>query len=160
MAEKKVDASAAGCLARLFTLMGIFLFGSALFNQIRNFSGDGVGFDITGALIPGLVLLAIGGSLRRRANASKPDQGRVQIPLKPPPKSPPSQLTPPPKTKAPPTTKPPVLDIPELPKVEEIHQPGELPALEDLSLDDFEADKPMSSEERIRLAKERYRKKP
>lgn len=160
MAEKKVDASAAGCLASVFTLMGFFLFGSALFNQIQNFSGDGVGFDISGALIPGLVLLAIGGSLRRRAKAGKPDDGRVQIPLKPAPQSPTAQQPPPPKPKVPPRTTPVVVAIPELPEIEEIHRPGELPAVEDLSLEDFELEKPMSSEERIRLAKEKYRKKP
>ncbi len=161
MAEKKVDASAAGCLARVFTLMGIFLLGSALFNQIQNFSGgDGVGFDISGAMIPGLVLLFIGGSFRRRAKAAKSDGGQVQIPLKPPPQSPPVPQTPPVKPKAAPRTAPPIVEIPELPAVEEVYRPGDLPAVEDLSLEDFEPGKPMSSEERIRLAKEKYRNKP
>jgi hypothetical protein len=53
-----------------------------------------------------------------------------------------------------------VAKIPELPPVEEIHGPGELPAVEDLTLEDFESvDKPMSSEERLRIAKEKYRKR-
>jgi hypothetical protein len=160
MAEQKVEVNAAGCLGRVFTLLGIFLFGSALFRQVLNFSGDGVGFELSGVLIPGLVLLAMGSSLRRRANASKPNQGQVQIPIKTPPRRSPAKQAPATAPKTQPKAAPPVAKIPELPPVEEIHGPGELPAVEDLTLEDFESvDKPMSSEERLRIAKEKYRKR-
>ncbi len=158
---RKVDTSAAGCLSSLFTLLGFFLFGSALFNQFQEFTGDGGGFELSGALIPGLVLLAMGGSLRRRANAAKqPDENQVRIPLKPPPQSTPSQQVQTSKPKPRPPVTPPVVEIAGLPEVEEVHEPGALPAVEDLRLEDFEPEKPMTSEERLRIAKEKYRKKP
>ncbi|HEY5890791.1 MAG TPA: hypothetical protein VIW94_08850 [Acidimicrobiia bacterium] len=157
---RKVDTSAAGCLASLFTLLGFFMFGAALFNQFQEFTGDGVGFELSGALIPGLVLLAMGGSLRRRANAAKPDEKQVRIPLKPPPQSTPPQQMQASKPTPRPQVTPPVVQIAGLPEVEEVHEPGALPAVEDLRLEDFEPEKPMTSEERLRIAKEKYRKKP
>ena len=176
---KKTDASAAGCLASLFTILGTFLFGSAIFSQFQSFSGDGFGFDLNGGVIPGLVLLAMGGSLRRKAKAAKPDEGQVRIPLKTPPQSPqpqqtqtskpkPKPPTTPPRTTppqtapqtTPPQTTPPEVLIPGLSGVEETPEPVALRAIEELSLEDFEPDRPMTSDERLRIAKEKYQRKP
>lgn len=168
MAEKSPEQAAAGCLGRFLTIVGFVLFALSIANEVRGFDGDGFGFELNGGIIPGLALMFIGRAIRRRAPQAE-SQGRIQIPVKPPPPQnrPVPKIptkAPPPKT-SPPPPPPPVVEIPELPVVEEVHRPGELPAVQDLEISDFElgeldSGKPMSSEERLARAKERYRKKP
>lgn len=155
MADTNASQSGAGCLARVFTIIGAFLLVSTVAAQVRGFSDGRAEFELTGGIIPGLVLLAMGTSLRRRARSTSGEEGRVPIPLKTTPVTSPAKVKAPP----PPPPAPPVLEIPELPPVDETYRPGELPALDELDLDDFDPGKPMSSEERIRIAKEKYRKK-
>jgi hypothetical protein len=162
MAENKPDSSGSGCLAVLFTFMGFGLIAAYLFSQVQNFS-SGFGFQVTGAIFPALVLIGVGRAFAKRARSSTSSEP-VRIPMKPtsgkgpvrptisvPKKAPPSDVP----TQVP---TPPMVVIPELPEVEEVYEPGVLPAVGDLDLSDFEPGRPLSSEERIRLAKEKYKK--
>lgn len=152
MAEEKTGPDGRGCLALVFTLMGMALIAFNVFNQFQNSSGGRFNFQFTGAFVPGLVLIAMGRALGRRSRASS-RSGSDQIPAKPP-----AVKKPAPPPPAPKQAPPPIVVIPELPDVEEVHQQGALPAVEDLELSDFKPDRPLSSEERIRLAKEQYKK--
>lgn len=161
MTDKSPQAVVGGCLSRVFTLFGLFLFLSAVVAAVREFNGPGAGLEITGAFVPALILLAMGRLIKRRVDqvAEVPD-AQIPRPQRPTPSPPPADVVVPrPAEERTPKARPEPVDIPELPTVEPTHHPGELPAVEDLGIRDFEPPKPMSSEERIRKAREKFNKK-
>jgi hypothetical protein len=165
VAEKRPEQVIGGCLARVFTIVGFAILVGTLINAFRTFNRDGFGFELTGAFIPGLILLIMGAAIRRRVgNMERPDK---QIPAPRPLNT--DRKDEPAKTPIPrvgsaeprkrPTPPPAEFDVPELPTIEPVHDPGELPAVEDLTMDDFKATAPKSSDEMIKEARRRFNKK-
>lgn len=155
-----------GCLARVFTIIGFAILIGTLINAFASFDGDGVGFEITGAFLPGFIFLFMGAAIRRRVK--KMDESDKQIPAPRPlntdrksrkeqrPQIPRLDQEVPERRRPAPRAE---VDVPELPTVEPVHEPGQLPAVEDLTMEDFKAAAPRSSEEMIKEARRRFNKK-
>lgn len=174
------EEKAKGCFTRLAILFGLFWLGAILVTVFTRIDGNGGGFEIVGSIFPILFFFLVAGLIRRRieqskATARKSPRGRPTGSSRPKPTPPiiPGRPTTGPGPSAPPTPPPtasptladglrgedPSRPIPELPPIEAPFEPGELPAFEALELADFEPPKPMSSEERLRQAREKYMKK-
>jgi hypothetical protein len=163
------QAAATGCLSRVFTLVGLFWVGAIGFGVLRDLD-SGFDPDLTGALFPAIAFLFAGSVMRRRAREAKARVDSYSAPSTPAgthrattrPPSAERGLTPTPiaipRAEAP-KKKSPDRPVPELPPIEPIPDPGKLPAIDSLELSDFEPGKPMSSEERIKRAREKYQKK-
>jgi hypothetical protein len=172
MAEKDTARGCFNRLAILFSVFWLVAIGVALFTRIDS---NGAGLEITGSFLPLLVFFAVVGLIRRRAaqsrsrssnSTSSPGQSSRQ----PAPPSIPGRPTTTTTKPSPPPTSTRDLrttdeklelnrPIPELPPLEPEPEPGELSALEALKLEDFEPSKPMSSEERLRQARQKYLKR-
>lgn len=182
MAEEP-NGAARGCFSRLAMLFGLFwlvAIGIAFFTQI---DAGGSGFEITGSFLPIFIFFTILGLARRRVNQTKQTGDKRRAPGRPtaPPSPSKTPSTPPiipgrptPPIEAAPAPRPPTFPLsqPSPQRVEPIRpvvpDPGlagtdaeqrDLEALEKLELGDFEAPKPMSSEERLRAAREKYLKR-
>jgi hypothetical protein len=156
MVDRSAQAAVGGCLARVFSLFGFFLLVSGIFATIRNLDAPGGGIEFTGALLPGLALIAMGRLIRRRVNrsaASELDGGPIPSPT---PRTRVDQPSPAP----PPTT--PIRPVPNaIAEVLEDEPVDEgLEAIEDLDIDDFKPGQQLSSEERIKRARDKYQKRP
>ena len=164
-----VQAAATGCLSRVFTLVGLFWAGAIVFGVIRNLD-SGFDADLTGAIFPALAFLFAGGVMRRRAREARVRADTFSAPTTP---TGTHRATTKPTTTIERTPTPtPILaesresakkmperPVPELPPLEPAPDPGKLPAIESLEMSDFEPGKALSSEERIRMAREKYSKK-
>jgi hypothetical protein len=163
------QAAATGCLSRVFTLVGLFWLGAIGFGVLRNLD-SGFDTDLTGALFPAIAFLFAGSVMRRRAREAKARGDSFSAPSTPsgthrattrPPsaeRGPTPTPIPTPSAEAPKKERP-DRPVPELPPIEPIPDPGKLPAIDSLEISDFEPGKPMSSEERIKKAREKYQKK-
>jgi hypothetical protein len=163
------QAAATGCLSRVFTLVGLFWVGAIGFGVLRDLD-SGFDPDLTGALFPAIAFLFAGSVMRRRAREAKARGDSFSAPSTPtgthrattrPPSADRGHTPTPiaiPSAEAP-KKKSPDRPVPELPPIEPIPDPGKLPAIDSLELSDFEPGKPMSSEERIKRAREKYQKK-
>lgn len=93
MADRNVNP--VGCLGRVLTLLGIVWIGIIILGSIGLFSEFGMTGDflagIGGSIIPGLLLLAAGRGLRRRA---KTMEGQPDPVIAPPPGSDPAKRVP------------------------------------------------------------------
>lgn len=169
MTDDRAQNVVAGCLGRVFTLLGFF-WGAAVVASAIGFISEGdLPFETIGVFIPAVILIGLGRAIRRRARPSSgPDTAEnrartraksgSQIPA-PPKRVPPQSTTSPEPVEVQSKPRP---EIPELPTVEPVHDPGELPGVTDLSMEDFETDqdRPMTSQELIDRARERFNKKP
>jgi hypothetical protein len=163
------QAAATGCLIRVFTLIGLFWLGAIGFDVLRNLD-SGFDTDLTGALFPAIAFLFAASVMRRRAKEARARGDSFSAPSTPtgthkattrPPsaeRGPTPTPTVAPRPEAP-KKKAPGRPIPELPPIEPIPDAGNLSAIDNLEISDFEPGKPMSSEERIRQAREKYLKK-
>lgn len=163
--------AATGCLSRVFTLVGLFWAGAIVFGVVRNLD-SGFDTDLTGAIFPALAFLFAGNVMRRRAReaATKADTfsapttptGTHRATTKPTTvelgESPAPYV--PSATESAKRKEQPKRPVPELPPLEPAPDPGKLPAIENLEMSDFEPGQALSSEERIRMAREKYSKKP
>ncbi len=166
--NEKVQAAATGCLSRVFTLIGLFWAGAIAFGVIRNLD-SGFDTDLTGAIFPAIAFLFAGNVMRKRAREARNKADTFSAPTTPtgthrattkPPTIEPGQT---PTPYIPPSSQPakktqPERPVPELPPLAPAPDPGKLPAIEKLKVSDFEPGKALSSDERIRLARERYSK--
>lgn len=165
----KVQASATGCLSRVFTAVGLFWAAAIAFGVLRNLN-SGFDTDLTGAIFPALAFLFAGNVMRKRAREARSRADTFSAPTTP---TGTHRATTKPTTTIERTPTPtPILgesrestkkrperNVPELPPLEPAPDPGKLPAIEKLEMSDFEPGKALSSEERIRLAREKYSKK-
>ena len=164
-----VQAAATGCLSRLFTLLGLFWLGAISLGVLRNLD-SGFDTDMIGTLFPAIAFLFAGSVMRRRAREAKARGDSFSAPSTPAGTH--RATTRPPLAERGPTPTPiatpsadapkkqrPDRPVPELPPIEPIPDPGKLPAIDSLELSDFEPGKPLSSEERIKMAREKYLKK-
>lgn len=180
---KQIEAvqASAGCLARIFTLIGLFWLGSIVVASINAYQSGG-DFAITGSFIPALVFLFAARVIRRRATEeaakaipakSKPSQpvggtttskgSNPERPIaapsptsdKPKPRAPDKQGPSTQKT-TPPPPQPlvPPASIPPKPRSQPSPKPTSQPSRE--TVDD--AARPLSSEEMIKRAKARYKR--
>lgn len=163
-----VQASATGCLSRVFTAIGLFWAGAVAIGVIRNLD-SGFDTDLTGAIFPALAFLFAGNVMRKRAREARA-RDTFSAPTTP---AGTHRATTKPTTAMESTPDPiPILGesresakkkperpVPELPPLEPAPDPGKLPAMDKLEMSDFEPGKALSSEERIRLAREKYSKK-
>ncbi len=174
MAEKEPARGCFNRLAVIFVLLWIVAIGIAVFTRI---DGNGFGFELTGSFLPFFIFFAIFSLIRRSAQSrsrssrptpKKPTGQTSQMPT--PPKIP-GKKNPSTPVKAPAPKPPPLRDprtdaeklelnrpIPELPPLEPEPESGEIAALESLELEDFKPPKPMSSEEMLKQAREKYLK--
>lgn len=163
--------AATGCLSRILTLIGLFWVGVIVFDLIDTLRFGG-NFEITGGFIPALAFLVAGRAMARRAKeaaarsdtfvapntpagthraTTKEQQGAVGVPTPMPVADRPELEQPKPRPK--PANRP----VPELPPIEPAPDAGQLQAIEELDITDFQPEeKPMSSEERLRLAREKF----
>lgn len=178
MTERDEAKRSKGCLGSVALLFGLLWIGLLFASSVFRFDGGGFNFESTRAFLPILFFFVLASVLRRRAGSSskrssRPPQtlGRPPVtrqgekknsaPAPTPPLPPGSKpassnpLPPPPSAKTAPRSRP----IPELPPVEPVHEPGELPAVEALEIEDFLPTKPLSSEERLQMAREKFLKK-
>lgn len=164
-----VQAAATGCLSRVFTLVGLFWAGAIAFGVIRNLD-SGFDTDLTGAIFPALAFLFAGNVMRKRAREARSRSDTFSAPTtptgthrattKPTPIDVAQTPTPyVPSSREPEKKRQPERPVPELPALEPAPDPGKLPAIDSLEISDFEPGKALSSEERIRLAREKYSKK-
>ncbi|CAN5859549.1 hypothetical protein BH23ACT4_BH23ACT4_09690 [soil metagenome] len=167
--NENVQAAATGCLSRVFTLVGLFWAGAIAFGVLRNLD-SGFDTDLTGAIFPALAFLFAGNVMRRRAREARSRADNFSAPTTPTgthrattkPKSVEAGQSPTPyvpSSREPAKKKQPDRPVPELPALEPAPDPGKLPAIESLEISDFEPGKALSSEERIRLARQKYSKK-
>ena len=167
--KDSVQAAATGCLSRVLTLAGLFWAGAIAFAVVRNLDS---GFDtnLTGAIFPALAFLFAGNVLRRRAQEARRRSDTFSAPTTPTgthratTKRPKIERGPTPvpiaiPSEAAPKTAMPGRLIPELPPLEPVPDPGKLPAIDSLEMSDFEPGKALSSDERLRIAREKYLKK-
>jgi hypothetical protein len=164
------QAAATGCLSRVFTLVGLFWVGAIAFAVVRNLD-SGFDTDLTGAIFPALAFLFAGNVMRRRAreastradtfSAPTTPTGTHRATTKPTMKERGPTPTPyvPASTESTKKKKQPDRPVPELPPLDPVPDPGKLSAIDNLEMSDFEPGKPLSSEERIRIAREKYLKK-
>ena len=164
-----VQAAATGCLSRVFTLIGLFWAGAIAFAVVRNLD-SGFDTDLTGAILPALAFLFAGNVMRRRAQEARSRADTFSAPTTPTgthrattkPTAIERGSTPTPipilgESKPAPTKKsPPERPIPELAPAPD---PGKLTGIDNLEMSDFEPGKALSSDERIRIAREKYSKK-
>lgn len=177
MTERDQEKRSRGCLGTIALLFGLFWIGAIFAVAVFRSDGGGFNFESSGAFLPILIFFVLASVVRRRVGSSskrssRPPQtlGRppatsqgksANRPAPTPPKLPGSQpaksvpLPPPPSAK----TAPQVRSVPGLPPVEPVHEPGELPAVDALQIEDFLPSKPLSSEERLQKAREKYLKK-
>ncbi|MEX0795109.1 MAG: hypothetical protein WEB67_05400 [Acidimicrobiia bacterium] len=165
-----VQAAATGCLSRVFTLVGLFWAGAIAFGVIRNLN-SGFDTDLTGAIFPALAFLFAGSVMRRRAREARTRADTFSAPTTPTgtrramtkPTTIALGKTPTPYVPSPTESakkkRQPERPVPELPPLEPAPDPGKLLAIDNLEMSDFETGKALSSEERIRLAREKYSKK-
>lgn len=158
VAEPTPQAAFGGCLARVFNLFGFFLLVTGGFAAVRSFNSGADDFGFVGALVPGLALLLMSRAIRRRVGQG-PWAGDNPARDQPSAKLPPQHTSPQVNPKAPkaPPPRPAPVEISEV-FVEEGPDQG-IEAIEDLSLEDFKPEKPLSSEERIRRARQKYNKR-
>lgn len=168
--NEKVQAAATGCLSRVFTLVGLFWVGAIAFGVVRNLD-SGFDTDLTGAIFPALAFLFAGNVMRRRAREARSRADTFSAPTTPTgthratTKPTTIERGPTPTPYVPSPTEPvkkkkqPERPVPELPPLEPAPDPGKLPAIDSLEMSDFEPGKALSSEERIRIAREKYSKK-
>lgn len=167
--KENVQASGSGCLARIFTIIGLFWLGLLVVDAIGFFqSGGDLGeFDVAGGIVPAVAFLIAGRVMGKRAREAAAEAAAAPTTRGPAPtvRAPsaergptPSPLpTPRPASEAPPAPQArPSRPVPELPPIEPVPDSRGLEAIEDLDISDFEPGKPMTSEERIREARERY----
>ncbi|MEX1037986.1 MAG: hypothetical protein WDZ96_03910 [Acidimicrobiia bacterium] len=163
------QAAATGCLSRVFTLIGLFWLGAIGFGVLRSLD-SGFDTDLTGALFPAIAFLFAGGVMRKRAREARARADSYSAPSTP--LGTHQATTKPPKIERGPTPTPiatpseaapkkakPDRPIPELPPLEPAPDPGKLSAIDNLKMSDFEPGKALSSEERLRIAREKYLKK-
>jgi hypothetical protein len=172
---------AKGCFSRLAVLFGLFWLvavGVVAFTQINS---GGSGFEFTGSFLPILVFFAVFSLIRRRAVQTRTGQtrSRPETPASTPAEPKQTTISTPPiipgrsKSTPPRTSPPPVVVSRPTPYVPEPAKPltpdtvpddevdlAELKALEALKTGDLETPKPLSSEERLKQAREKYLKKP
>lgn len=167
-----VQAAATGCLSRVFTLIGLFWAGTIAFAVVKNLD-SGFDTDLTGAILPALAFLFAGNVMRRRAQEARSRADTFSAPTTPAgthrattePTAVERGSTPTPiprlgESKSAPTKKsPPERPIPELPDLAPAPDPGKLAGIDNLEMSDFEPGKALSSDERIRIAREKYSKK-
>ncbi|MGF1618342.1 MAG: hypothetical protein ACFCU2_11155 [Acidimicrobiia bacterium] len=164
-----VQAVATGCLSRVFTLVGLFWAGAIAFAVVRNLD-SGFDTDLTGAIFPALAFLFAGNVMRRRAQEARRRADTFSAPTTPTgthratTKRPKIERAPTPAPiatpfEAAPKKAKPDRPIPELPPLEPVPDPGKLPAIDSLEMSDFEPGKALSSDERLRIAREKYLKK-
>lgn len=168
--NENAQAAATGCLSRVFTLAGLFWMGAIGFGVVRNLD-SGFDTDLTGALFPALAFLFAGGVMRRRAREARTRADTFSAPTTPTgthrattkptiiERGPTPTPYVPSSTESTKKKRQPERPVPELPPLEPVPDPGKLPAIDNLQMSDFEPGKPLSSEERIRLAREKYSKK-
>lgn len=167
--NENAQAAATGCLSRVFTLVGLFWAGAIAFGVLRNLD-SGFDTDLTGAIFPALAFLFAGNVMRRRAREARTKADTFSAPTTPTgthrattkPTTIEAGPTPTPYVPSPTKTtqkKQPERPVPELPPLEPVPDPGKLPAIDSLEMSDFEPGKALSSEERIRIAREKYSKK-
>lgn len=168
--NENVQAAATGCLSRVFTLVGLFWAGAIVFGVVRNLN-SGFDSDLTGAIFPALAFLFAGNVMRRRAREARARADTFAAPTTPTGthrattkpttialgKTPTSYVRSP--TEHPKKKSQPERPVPELPPLEPVPDPGKPAAISNLEMSDFEPGKALSSEERIRLAREKYSKK-
>jgi hypothetical protein len=154
----------------VFTLVGLFWAGAIAFGVIRNLN-SGFDTDLTGAIFPALAFLFAGNVMRRRAREARSRAETFSAPTTPTgthratTKPTTIERGPTPTPYVPSSTestkkkRQPERPVPELPALEPVPDPGKLPAIDNLKMSDFEPGKALSSEERIRLAREKYSKK-
>lgn len=130
---------------------------------------SGFDTDLTGALFPAIAFLFAGGVMRKRAREARDRADSFSAPTTP--SGTHQATTQHPKIERGPTPTPittleaapkkpkPDRPIPELPPLEPAPDPGKLPAIDNLKMSDFEPGKALSSEERLRIAREKYLKK-
>ena len=168
---ENAQAAATGCLSRVFTLVGLFWAGAIAFGVVRNLD-SGFDTDLTGAIFPALAFLFAGNVMRRRAREARTRADTFSAPTTP---TGTHRATTKPTTTVEPTPIPtpiiggsreapkkksqPERPVPELPPLEPVPDPGKATAIGNLEMSDFEPGKALSSEERIRLAKQKYSKK-
>lgn len=170
---------AKGCFSRLAILFGLFWLvavGVVAFTEINT---GGSGFQFTGSFLPIFIFFAAVSLIRRRAGQSRtrqiPSRPKAPAPTTTPPKQ--DMPTPPivpgrAKSMPAPALPPPVSPRPapyvpetsmqsqgETPRDDEADLAG-LRALEALKMGDLDTPKPLSSEERLKQAREKYLKKP
>lgn len=167
---ENAQAAATGCLSRVFTLVGLFWAGAIAFGVVRNLD-SGFDTDLTGAIFPALAFLFAGNVMRRRAREARTRADTFSAPTTPTgthratTKPTLIERGPTPTPYVPSSTEPtkkkkqPDRPVPELPPLEPVPDPGKLSAIDNLEMSDFEPGKALSSEERIRLAREKYSKK-
>lgn len=164
-----VQAAATGCLSRFFTLVGLFWLGAVSFGVLRDLD-SGFDTDMIGALFPAIAFLFAGSVMRKRAREARSRADSFSAPSTPTgthratTRPPSAERGPTPTPIVTPSTegpkkKSPERPVPELPPLEPIPDPGKLPAIDRLKISDFEPGKPLSSDERIRQAREKYLKK-
>lgn len=164
-----VQAAATGCLSRVFTLFGLFWLGAISLSVLRDLD-SGFDTDLIGALIPAIVFLFAGLVMGRRAREANARGDSFSAPSTPAgthratTRSSSAEGGPTPTPIAIPSADAPKKQrpdrpVPELPPIEPIPDPGKLPAIDSLEMSDFEPGKPLSSEERIRQAREKFLKK-
>jgi hypothetical protein len=165
-----VQAAATGCLSRVFTLIGLFWAGAIAFAVVRDLD-SGFDTDLTGAIFPALAFLFAGNVMRRRAQEARSRADTFSAPTTPTgthrattkPTAIEQAQTPTPyipsSTESAKKKRQPERPVPELPPLAPAPDPGKLPAIDNLEMSDFEPGKALSSEERIRLAREKYLKK-
>lgn len=167
--NENVQAAATGCLSRVFTLVGLFWAGAIAFGVIRNLN-SGFDTDLSGAIFPALAFLFAGNVMRKRAREARSRADTFSAPTTPTgthrattkPTTIEVGQTPTPyvPSKEPEKKKKqPERPVPELPPIAPAPDPGKLAAIDNLEMSDFEPGKALSSEERIRLAREKYSKK-
>ncbi len=175
---ENVQASA-GCLARIFTLIGLFWLGSVIVTSINAYQSGG-DFGITGSIIPALAFLFAARVIRRRATqvgatlpsgggkTPKAESGSAASKKSESGESPsaPSPATNKPKAKKPDMSAPSVQEAtpprprsvvpppqdPPRPR----SQPSPEPSAQPPGLPSSDTGKPLTSEEMIKRAKARY----
>lgn len=174
---QKTPETAKGCLNRLAILFGLFWLVAIGVAFITRIDTNGSGFEITGSFLPFLAFFVVAGVIRRRAAQSRSrsaksptgrPKSRPTLPV-PSPKPPGrAETTPAPTAKAPP---PPVVmprvqksELPDKAEPPARETPSAEPSAESaalllLDLGDLQSHKPLSSEERLKQAREKYLKK-
>lgn len=176
--RNQVQAAASGCLSRVFTLIGLFWLGVAAIEAFNSFRFGGT-WEFLGGLVPALGFLIAGRVMRRRSREAAAQEDGFSAPSTP---DGTHRATTRPPTSEPGPTPSPTLSsegtepddesaersranrpVPELPPIEPAPNPGKLQAVEDLDISDFESDfesgKPLSSDEMIRRARQKFRPK-
>lgn len=175
MTERDQPKRSRGCLGTVALLFALLLIGGVFASAVFRFDGGGFNFESSGSFLPILIFFVLASVVRRRIGSSSkrsspntlgrpPTVPQPPVPRQAPPTPPklpgstPAKtvpLPPPAAAKAPPQRQP----IPELPPIEPAPEPGELPAVRALEIEDFQPGKPLSSEERLQKAREKYLKK-